>query len=106
MKLHHYLFILSLFILSFALNVFLVKNYLLKIKVVDLSQVLEDEELARKVYSGELTPEDALKEQLKKAEKIRKVLSDERGIVLLKQCVLSGNYEDITDEVKRKVMHR
>jgi len=36
--------------------------------------------------------------------KIRKILDNESGLVLLKQCVLAGNYEDITDEVKRKIM--
>ena len=105
MKFHHYLFILSLFILSFALNIYVTKTYLLKIKVVDLTKVLENEDLAKKVYSGQLTPEEALREQIRKMEKIRKILNNESGLVLLRQCVLAGNYEDITDEVKRKIMH-
>lgn len=104
MKVYHYLFIFSLFLLSFALNVYITKNYLIKIKVVDLTKILEDKEIAEKIYSGEISPEEALRRQIKKIEDLRKVLENESGIVLIKQCVLAGDYEDITDEVKRKIM--
>lgn len=105
MKVYHYLFILSLFLLSFAINAYITKNYLIKVKVVDLTKILEDKEIARKIYSGEISPEEALRKQVQKMEDLRRILENESGIVLIKQCVLAGDYEDITDEVKRKIMH-
>jgi len=104
MKLYDYLFVFSLFVLSIAINLFVTKEFLTsEIKVVDVKKLMDEKEIVKKIYSGEISPQEAVEMQMEKAEKIRQILQNEKGLVLIKQCVLGGQYEDITELVAKKL---
>lgn len=106
MKLYDYVIILALIAVSFAGNLWISEHYLKsEIKVVDVVKLLGSTELMEKVYKGEVSPEEAMSMQVGKAEQLKILLRNEKGIVLLKQCVLGGEYEDVTERVRKRLMY-
>jgi hypothetical protein len=100
MKWYHWFFIvaLQLFINTLIL-VFIVKN----IKVVSFMEIttIGVDELAKAIQAGE-DPQKLQQMQMEKLKQIQEKLSKQRGIVLLKECVVKGPFEDITHEVLGK----
>jgi hypothetical protein len=56
------------------------------------------DELARAIQAGE-DPQKLQQMQLEKLRQIQEKLYRQSGIVLLKECVVKGPFEDITHEV-------
>lgn len=100
MKWYHWFFIvaLQLFINTLIL-VFIAKN----IKVVSFMEIttIGVDELAKAIQAGE-DPQKLQQMQMEKLKQIQEKLSKQRGIVLLKECVVKGPFEDITHEVLGK----
>ncbi len=100
MRWYHWVFIASLQLFINALVLlFVAKN----IKVVSFMEItaIGVDEMARAIQSGE----DTQKLQQMQMEKLRQVqekLNKQSGIVLLKECVVKGPFEDITYEVLGK----
>ncbi len=100
MKWHHWVFIasLQLFINALVL-VFIAKN----IKVVSFMEItaIGVDEMARAIQSGE-DPQKLQQMQMEKLRQVQEKLNKQSGIVLLKECVVKGPFEDITYEVLGK----
>jgi hypothetical protein len=100
MKWYHWVFILALQIFINALIlVFIVKN----IKVVSFMEIttIGVDEMARAIQAGE-DPQKLQQMQMEKLKQIQEKLNKHSGIVLLKECVVKGPFEDITHEVLGK----
>ena len=100
MKWYHWFFIVALQVFINALIlVFIVKN----IKVVSFMEIttIGVDELAKAIQAGE-DPQKLQKMQMEKLKQIQEKLSKQGGIVLLKECVVKGPFEDITHEVLGK----
>jgi hypothetical protein len=100
MKWYHWFFIVALQVFINALIlVFIVKN----IKVVSFMEIttIGVDELAKAIQAGE-DPQKLQQMQMEKLKQIQEKLSKQGGIVLLKECVVKGPFEDITHEVLGK----
>jgi hypothetical protein len=100
MKWYHWFFIVALQVFINALIlVFIVKN----IKVVSFMEIttMGVDELAKAIQAGE-DPQKLQQMQLEKLKQIQEKISKQGGIVLLKECVVKGPFEDITHEVLGK----
>ncbi len=97
MKWYHWVFIvaLQLFINALVL-VFVARN----IKVVSFMEItaIGVDELARAIQAGE-DPQKLQQMQMEKLRQVQEKLQKQSGIVLLKECVVKGPFEDITHEV-------
>ncbi len=97
MRWYHWVFIvaLQLFINALVLA-FIVKN----IKVVSFMEItaIGVDELARAIQAGE-DPQKLQQMQLEKLRQVQERIKHQSGIVLLKECVVKGPFEDITHEV-------
>ncbi len=100
MRWYHWVFIasLQLFINALVL-VFIAKN----IKVVSFMEItaIGVDELARAIQAGE-DPQKLQQMQMEKLRQVQEKLNRQSGIVLLKECVVKGPFEDITYEVLGK----
>jgi len=100
MKWYHWIFIvaLQLFINALIL-VFMAKN----IKVVSFMEItaMGVDELAKAIQAGE-DPQKLQHMQLEKLRQVQEKLAKQSGIVLIKECVVKGPFEDITHEVLGK----
>jgi len=100
MKWYHWIFIvaLQLFINALVLA-FIVRN----IKVVSFMEItaMGVDELAKAIQAGE-DPQKLQQMQLEKLRQVQEKLVKQSGIVLLKECVVKGPFEDITHEVLGK----
>jgi hypothetical protein len=97
MRWYHWVFVVSLQLFINALVlVFIAKN----IKVVSFIEITSVgvDELARAIQSGE-DPQKLQQMQMEKLKQIQERIGKQRGIVLLKECVVKGPFEDITHEV-------
>ncbi len=100
MRWYHWVFIASLQLFINALMlVFIAKN----IKVVSFMEItaIGVDEMARAIQSGE-DPQKLQQMQLEKLRQVQEKLNRQSGIVLLKECVVKGPFEDITYEVLGK----
>jgi hypothetical protein len=100
MRWYHWLFIVALQLFINALILaFIVKN----IKVVSFMEITTTgvDELARAIQAGE-DPQKLQQMQMEKLKKIQEKITKQGGIVLLKECVVKGPFEDITHEVLGK----
>ncbi|MFZ8861322.1 MAG: hypothetical protein ACO2PP_12620 [Thermocrinis sp.] len=100
MKWYHWIFIvaLQLFINALIL-VFIARN----IKVVSFMEItaMGVDELAKAIQAGE-DPQKLQQKQLGKLRQVQEKLAKQSGIVLIKECVVKGPFEDITHEVLGK----
>ena len=100
MKWYHWVFIvaLQLFINALVLA-FIARN----IKVVSFMEItaMGVDELAKAIQAGE-DPQKLQQMQLEKLRQVQEKLVKQSGIVLLKECVVKGPFEDITHEVLGK----
>jgi hypothetical protein len=100
MKWYHWVFIvaLQLFINALVLA-FIARN----IKVVSFMEItaMGVDELAKAIQAGE-DPQKLQQMQLEKLRQIQEKLAKQSGIVLIKECVVKGPFEDITHEVLGK----
>jgi len=97
MKWYHWVFIVALQLFINALTlVFIAKN----IKVVSFMEItaVGVDELARAIQSGE-DPQKLQQMQMEKLRQIQEKIGRQSGIVLIKECVVKGPFEDITYEV-------
>ena len=97
MKWYHWVFIVALQLFINALTlVFIAKN----IKVVSFMEItaVGVDELARAIQSGE-DPQKLQQMQMEKLKQIQEKIGRQSGIVLIKECVVKGPFEDITYEV-------
>ncbi|MFZ8786623.1 hypothetical protein [Thermocrinis sp.] len=100
MKWYHWVFVASLQLFINALFlVFIAKN----IKVVSFMEItaVGVDEMARAIQSGE-DPQKLQQMQMEKLRQVQEKLNKQGGIVLLKECVVKGPFEDITHEVLGK----
>ena len=100
MKWYHWVFIvaLQLFINALVLA-FIARN----IKVVSFMEItaMGVDELAKAIRAGE-DPQKLQQMQLEKLRQVQEKLAKQSGIVLIKECVVKGPFEDITHEVLGK----
>jgi len=100
MRWYHWVFIasLQLFINALVLG-FIAKN----IKVVSFMEIASVgvDELAKAIQAGE-DPQKLQQMQMEKLRQVQEKLNKQSGIVLLKECVVKGPFEDITYEVLGK----
>ncbi|MFZ8786850.1 hypothetical protein, partial [Thermocrinis sp.] len=97
MKWYHWVFIVALQLFINALTlVFIAKN----IKVVSFMEItaMGVDEMARAIQSGE-DPQKLQQMQMEKLKQIQEKIGRQSGIVLIKECVVKGPFEDITYEV-------
>jgi len=97
MKWYHWVFIVALQLFINALTlVFIAKN----IKVVSFMEItaMGVDEMARAIQSGE-DPQKLQQMQMEKLRQIQEKIGRQSGIVLIKECVVKGPFEDITYEV-------
>jgi len=100
MKWYHWVFIVALQLFINALTlVFIVKN----IKVVSFMEItaMGVDEMARAILAGE-DPQKLQQMQMEKLRQIQEKIGKQSGIVLIKECVVKGPFEDITHEVLGK----
>lgn len=101
MKWYEWFLVVALVFLSNVFTLYIAKEYLFKVKVVDLLSIglYTQKELYDRLAGGE-DPQRLEREVVQKTRKLEEYFSKKRqGIVLIKQCVLSGDVEDITNEV-------
>jgi hypothetical protein len=100
MKWYHWIFIvaLQLFINALVLA-FIARN----IKVVSFMEItaMGVDELAKAIRAGE-DPQKLQQMQLEKLRQVQEKLAKQSGVVLIKECVVKGPFEDITHEVLGK----
>jgi membrane protein insertase Oxa1/YidC/SpoIIIJ len=100
MKWYHWVFIVALqLFINVLILVFMAKN----IKVVSFMEItaMGVDELAKAIQAGE-DPQKLQQMQMEKLRQVQEKLSRQNGIVLLKECVVKGPFEDITHEVLGK----
>jgi hypothetical protein len=100
MKWYHLVFVVALqLFINVLILVFIVKN----IKVVSFMEItaMGVDELAKAIQAGE-DPQKLQKMQMEKLRQIQERLNKHSGILLLKECVVKGPFEDITHEVLGK----
>jgi hypothetical protein len=100
MKWYHWIFIVALqLFINVLILVFIAKN----IKVVSFMEIttVGVDELARAIQAGE-DPQKLQQMQMQKLKQIQERIGKQSGIVLLKECVVKGPFEDITHEVMGK----
>lgn len=98
--------VVMLVLLSNAATMFLTKKYIApQIKTVDLVSVLEDERKndIKSVLDGNMTKEAFVEKHNAIAEKVNTIISEQDGVVLVKQCVVGDGHEDITPVVKASI---
>jgi hypothetical protein len=100
MKWYHWVFIVSLqLFINILILVFIAKN----IKVVSFMEItaMGVDEMAKAIQAGE-DPQKLQQMQLEKLRQVQEKLAKQSGIVLIKECVVKGPFEDITYEVLGK----
>lgn len=102
MKWRDWVIVLSLLFFSNSLTFFLTSKFLVpKIKTIDLLALkLVD---AKEIYnqlSQNVAPEQVEKMIEQRHDKLLALLRQEDGIVLIKQCVVKGEYEDLTEKYR------
>lgn len=88
-----------LILLSNSVTLLVVQKYMVpKFKVVDLIKVLETDKKGdlQNVLAGKMTQDEYIAKHKDDGKKITDVATAQKGIVLIKQCVLGNNYDDIT----------
>jgi hypothetical protein len=100
MRWHHWVFIVALqLFINVLILVFIAKN----IKVVSFLEIttVGVDEMAKAIQAGE-DPQKLQQMQMEKLRQVQEKIGKQNGIVLLKECVVKGPFEDITHEVLGK----
>lgn len=98
-----WIIIVSIILLSSAAQLLIVKKFLIpEVKTVDLVSLLEEERAAniKAVLDGKMTQEQFAENVKNTGTKIDKFISAEKGLVLVKQCVVGNNTQEITTSLK------
>jgi len=101
MKWYEWLLVIALIVFFNGATFYLARQlYYRPVKTINLLEL--DFMNAKGIYEAlqGKSPEEVQKLVLEKQEKLKAILSKEKGIVLIKQCVVSGEDEDITQKVK------
>lgn len=101
MKWYEWLLVLACIFLSNVGTLYFAKEYLFKPRVVDLLALglYTQKDVYERILAGE-DPRKLEQEVLQKTKLLEQYLRENRrGLVLIKQCVLAGEVEDITNEV-------
>ena len=100
MKWHHWVFIITL---QLFINVLILSFIAKNIKVVSFIEIttIGVDEMAKAIQAGE-DPQKLQQMQMEKLRQIQERIGKQSGIVLLKECVVKGPFEDITYEVLGK----
>jgi hypothetical protein len=100
MKWYHWVFIITL---QLFINVLILSFIAKSIKVVSFIEIttMGVDEMAKAIQAGE-DPQKLQQMQLEKLRQVQEKLNKQVGIVLLKECVVKGPFEDITHEVLGK----
>lgn len=100
MKWYDWLLVIALIVFSNGATFYLARQYR-PVKTINLLELdfMNAKGIYETLQSGK-SPEEVQKLVLEKQEKLKAILSKEKGIVLIKQCVVSGEDEDITQKVK------
>jgi len=102
MKWYEWLLVIALIVFSNWATFYLARQlYYRPVKTINLLELdfMNAKGIYEALQSGK-SPEEVQKLVLEKQEKLKAILSKEKGIVLIKQCVVSGEDEDITQKVK------
>lgn len=104
MRWYEWVLVLTLIVSSNILTLYIAKEYLFKPKVVDLMRIglFSQKELYERMLKGE-DAKTIEAEVIRKSRELERVLRGYRGVVLIKQCVVAGHVEDITDEVAKRI---
>jgi hypothetical protein len=100
MKWYHWVFIVALQLFINALTLFFIAKNIKVVSFMEITSVGVDE-LARAIQAGE-DPQKLQQMQMEKLRQIQEKIGKQSGIVLLKECVVKGPFEDITHEVLGK----
>jgi hypothetical protein len=100
MKWYHWVFIVALQLFINALTLFVIAK---SIKVVSFMEIttMGVDEMAKAIQSGE-DPQKLQQMQMEKLKQVQEKISKQNGIVLLKECVVKGPFQDITHEILGK----
>lgn len=100
MRWYEWLLVVVLIFFSNVITLFVTKEYFLKIRTVDLTKLglFDLHEIQSRIAKGENIQkiEGDIKQR---AKLIELYLQKQRGIILIKQCVVSGDVEDMTNEI-------
>jgi hypothetical protein len=99
-KWYHWVFIIAL---QLFINVLILSFIAKNIKVVSFIEIttIGVDEMAKAIQAGE-DPQKIQQMQMEKLRQMQEKLAKQSGIVLLKECVVKGPFEDITHEVLGK----
>ncbi len=100
MKWYHWVFIVALQLFINALVLFFVAKNIKVVSFMEITAIGVDE-LAKAIQSGE-DPQKLQQMQMEKLRQVQERIKHQSGIVLLKECVVKGPFEDITHEVLGK----
>lgn len=102
MKWYEWLLVIALIVFSNGATFYLARQlYYRPVKTINLLELdfMNAKGIYEALQSGK-SPEEVQKLVLQKQAILSAILSKEKGIVLIKQCVVSGEDEDITQKVK------
>jgi hypothetical protein len=100
MRWYHWVFIVALQLFINALTLFFIAKNIKVVSFIEITSVGVDE-LARAIQAGE-DPQKLQQMQIEKLRQVQERIGRQSGIVLLKECVVKGPFEDITYEVLGK----
>jgi hypothetical protein len=97
MKWYHWVFIVALQVFINVLTLFFIAKNIKVVSFVEITAMGVDE-LAKAIQAGE-DPQKLQQMQMQKLRQVQERIGKQGGIVLLKECVVKGPFEDITHEV-------
>jgi len=100
MKWYHWFFIIALQLFINALTLFFIVQYIKVVSFMEITTMGVDE-MARAIQSGK-DPQKLQQMQMEKVRRLEDSIKKQRGIVLLRECVVKGPFKDITHEVLGK----
>jgi len=100
MRWYHWVFIASLQLFINALVLVFIVKHIKVVSFIEITSVGVDE-MAKAIQAGE-DPQKLQQIQMEKLRQMQERIGKQSGIVLLKECVVKGPFEDITHEVTGK----
>ncbi len=105
MRWYDYVLVFVLAVCSGATSYFLAVNEFEKrIKVVDVVGLINEEK--ERLAEEDIPVAEKEKRFGQFLNNLEAILSSERGLILIRQAVVGGGYEDITEEVRRKLREK
>ena len=99
MRWYHWIFILCSQVFITLVVIALLLSQVKVVSFMEISVVGVDE-MAKALSAGE-DPQKLMLAHTQKLKKVEERIRQQKGIVLLKECVVKGPFEDITKEVLR-----